>query len=75
MNVISYINGDTHSTDFPDCSARPLAAFVQVCNDLLAGPDGYLSPKTAYWRLNSASRPWEPPMSPILSSTHGWPNC
>jgi hypothetical protein len=44
MNVISYINGDTHITDFPDCSARPLAAFVQVCNDLLAGPDGYLSP-------------------------------
>jgi hypothetical protein len=43
MNVISYINGDAQITDFPSCSARPLAAFVQWCNDLLAGPDGYLS--------------------------------
>jgi hypothetical protein len=51
MNVISYINGDTHITDFPDCSARPLAAFVQVCNDLLAGPDGYLSPKNSLLAL------------------------
>jgi hypothetical protein len=25
MNVISYINGDPHITDFPDCSARALA--------------------------------------------------
>jgi hypothetical protein len=47
MNVISYINGDTHITDFPDCSARPLAAFVQLCNDLLAGPDEYLSPENS----------------------------
>jgi hypothetical protein len=51
MNVISYINGDTHITDFPDCSARPLAAFVQLCNDLLAGPDGYLSPKNSLLAL------------------------
>jgi hypothetical protein len=36
MNVISYINGDAHISDFPECSARPQAAFVQVCNDLLA---------------------------------------
>lgn len=43
MNAISYINGDTEITDFPDCSARPLAAFVQWCNDLLAGPGGFLS--------------------------------
>ncbi|MCV7399314.1 hypothetical protein H7K24_03995 [Mycobacterium fragae] len=43
MNVISYINGDAEITDFPSCSARPLAAFVQWCNDLLAGQDGYLS--------------------------------
>src|SRR4029077_10383232 len=43
MNVISYINGDEQITDFPATSARPLAAFVQLCNDLLAGPDGYLS--------------------------------
>ena len=45
MNLISYINGDEHITDFPATSARPLAAFVQFCNDQLAGPDGYLSPK------------------------------
>lgn len=51
MNVISYINGDTHITDFPECSARPLAAFVQVCNDLLAGPDGYLSPENSLLAL------------------------
>lgn len=44
MNVISYINGDEHITDFPATSARPLASFVQLCNDLLAEPDGYLSP-------------------------------
>ena len=45
MNAISYINGDARITDFPVTSARPLASFVQVCNDLLAGPDGYLSPE------------------------------
>ena len=47
MNVISYINGDTQITDFPACSARPLAALVQSCNDLLARPDGYLSPENS----------------------------
>ena len=51
MNVISYINGDTHITDFPDCSARPLATFVQVCNDLLAGSDDYLSPENSLLAL------------------------
>jgi hypothetical protein len=51
MNVISYTNGDTHITDFPNCSARPLAAFVQVCNDLLAGPDDYLSPENSLLAL------------------------
>jgi len=45
MNAISYINGDEQISDFPATSARPLASFVQVCNDLLAGPDGYLSPE------------------------------
>jgi len=45
MNVISYINGDEQITDFPATSARPLASFVQLCNDLLAGSDGYLSPE------------------------------
>jgi hypothetical protein len=44
MNAISYIVGDAEITDFPSCSARPLAALVQWCNDALAGPDGYLSP-------------------------------
>lgn len=45
MNAISYINGDTQITDFPATSARPLASFVQLCNDQLAGPEGYLSPE------------------------------
>jgi hypothetical protein len=45
MNVISYVNGDAHVTDFPTCSARPLSLLVQSSNDLLAGPDGYLSPE------------------------------
>jgi hypothetical protein len=63
MNVISYINGDTHITDFPDCSARPLAAFVQVCNDLLAEQTAICRRKTACWHSNSGSRRWEPPTS------------
>src|SRR5258708_32810493 len=48
MNAISYIGGDTQITDFPATSARPLAAFFQRCNDLLAGPDGYLSPENSF---------------------------
>lgn len=52
MNAISYINGDAHITDFPATSARPLAAFVQLCNDLLAGPDGYLSPEHSFVALD-----------------------
>lgn len=51
MNAISYISGDKHITDFPPTSARPLAAFVQLCNDLLAGPDGYLSPDNSVLAL------------------------
>jgi hypothetical protein len=51
MNAISYISGDTQITDFPAASARPLAAFVQLCNDLLAGPDGYLSPENSVLAL------------------------
>jgi len=47
MNVISCINGDTKITDFPDCSARPLARMVQRCNDILAGSDGFLSPENS----------------------------
>ncbi|BBY08800.1 hypothetical protein [Mycobacterium noviomagense] len=56
MNVISYINGDAQITDFPSCSARPLAVLVQSCNDLLAGPDGYLSPENSVLALDLA---WE----------------
>jgi hypothetical protein len=52
MNVISYINGDEQITDFPATSARPLAAFVQLCNDQLAGTDGYLSPQDAMVALD-----------------------
>jgi hypothetical protein len=47
MNVISYINGDTYITDYPECSARPLARLVQNLNDILAGPDGFLSPENS----------------------------
>jgi hypothetical protein len=54
MNVISYINGDPKITDFPDCSARPLAVLVQACNDLLAGADGYLSPENSVIALELA---------------------
>jgi hypothetical protein len=45
MNVISYVSGDTKITDFPACSARPLARMVQIANDRLAGADGFLSPE------------------------------
>ena len=47
MNVVSYINGDTKITDYPECSARPLAAIVQMVNDQLAGSDGFLSPENS----------------------------
>ena len=47
MNVISYINGDTKITDYPSCSARPLARMVQSLNDHLAGADGFLSPENS----------------------------
>jgi hypothetical protein len=54
MNVISYINGDDRVTDFPTCSARPLSLLVQSSNDLLAGPDGYLSPEHSVLALELA---------------------
>jgi hypothetical protein len=71
MNVISYVNGDTHITDFPDCSARPLAAFVQVCNDLLAGSDDYLSPESSLLALDLA---WQTVGTTDVADTviHGW---
>src|SRR5271154_6558087 len=54
MNVISYINGDLQVTDFPVGSARPLSLLVQSSNDLLAGPDGYLSPENSVLALDLA---------------------
>ena len=52
MNVISYINGDTKITDYPACSAHPLASLVQTCNDRLAGVDGFLSAENSILVLN-----------------------
>ena len=71
MNAISYINGDTEVTDFPTCSARPLAAFVQWCNDLLAGPDGYLSPEDSVLVLDLG---WQTVGTAQVSQTviHAW---
>ena len=43
MQVISYTNGDAEITDYPTCTARPLARLVQRLNDRLAGDDGYLA--------------------------------
>jgi hypothetical protein len=54
MNVVSYTNGDAQVTDFPTCSARPLSLLVQSSNDLLAGPDGYLSPEHSVIALDLA---------------------
>jgi hypothetical protein len=54
MNVISYVNGDERVTDFPACSARPLSLLGQSSNDLLGGPDGYLSPQPSELALELA---------------------
>lgn len=57
MQVISWINGDTEITEFPSCSARPLAILVQRCNDDLADPiTGYLSPEDSLLVLDLASQ-------------------
>jgi hypothetical protein len=71
MNVISYINGDEQITDFPACSARPLAALVQLCNDLLARPDGYLSPENSVIALDLG---WQTVGTADVSSAvmHAW---
>lgn len=45
MNVVSYTNGDAEITDYPECSAKPLARIVQLVNDVLSGHGGYLSPE------------------------------
>jgi len=71
MNVISYVNGDARVTDFPTCSARPLSLLVQSTNDLLAGPDGYLSPENSMLALELA---WRTVGTADVPNTvvHGW---
>ena len=71
MNAISYISGDTQITDFPATSARPLAAFVQLCNDLLAGPDGYLSSENSFLALELG---WQTVGTAVVTDTviHAW---
>ena len=71
MNVISYTNGDDRITDFPTCSARPLAVVVQACNDLLAGPSGYLSPEHSVLAIELA---WQTVGTAGVADTvvHAW---
>lgn len=71
MNAISYINGDTRITDFPARSARPLSILVQSCNDLLAGPGGYLSPQDSVLALELA---WQTVGTADVADTvvHAW---
>ena len=71
MNAISYISGDTQITDFPATSARPLAAFVQLCNDLLAGPDCYLSSENSFLALELG---WQTVGTAVVADTvvHAW---
>jgi hypothetical protein len=71
MNVISYTNGDERITDFPTCSARPLAVLVQACNDLLAAPGGYLSPEHSVLALELA---WQTVGTAAVADTvvHAW---
>jgi hypothetical protein len=71
MNVISYTNGDEVITDFPACSARPLGVVVQACNDLLAGPGGYLSPENSVLALELA---WQTVGTAGVADTvvHAW---
>jgi hypothetical protein len=71
MNVISYINGDPQVTDFPTCSARPLSLLVQSSNDLLAEPDGYLSPEHSVVALDLA---WQTVGTADVADTvvHAW---
>jgi hypothetical protein len=71
MNVISYINGDERVTDFPTCSARPLSLLIQSSNDLLAGPDGYLSPEHSVLALELA---WQTAGTADVPDTviHAW---
>ena len=58
-------------TDFPSCSARPLAVVVQACNDLLAGPSGYLSPENSVLAIELA---WQTVGTAGVADTvvHAW---
>jgi hypothetical protein len=56
MNVISYINGDAKITDYPKCSARPLARLVRPLNDRLGRRDRFLSPEDSVLMLDLAWR-------------------
>ncbi|MFZ0906459.1 MAG: hypothetical protein WAN71_21825, partial [Mycobacterium sp.] len=71
MNAISYTNGDELITDFPTCSARPLAILVQACNDQLAAPGGYLSPEHSVLALELA---WQTVGTAGVADTvvHAW---
>ena len=71
MNAISFINGDEFITDFPTCSARPLAILIQACNDLLAAPGGYLSPEHSVLALELA---WQTVGTAGVADTvvHAW---
>ncbi len=71
MNAISYITGDQEISDYPECSARPLATIVQWCNDHLAGPDGYLSPEDSILALDLG---WQTVRTAGAPSTvvHAW---
>lgn len=40
MNALSWMMGDQEISDFPDCSAGPLARMVQGVNDLLGRENG-----------------------------------
>jgi len=49
MNIVSYVTGEKKITDFPKCSARPLARIVQIANDRLGSGilGSLLSPENA----------------------------
>ena len=75
MNVISYINGDAQITDFPACSARPLAALVHRATTYWPAPTVTCYQTTAWSPLISGGRQSEPPMFLIPSSTLGSRTC
>ena len=69
MNAISYINGDEHITDFPTCSARPLAIVVQSCNDLHRQAARGDMPAIAAWdAADRAARAAARPASPTSNA-------